>query len=240
MMLKSVSAEVTKILDTLSIPLRFTANTTKILTSISARIGELSTPSKMPGYAWSLDTILCITGSKLRKDVQSPCHHCYAMRGRYVMQPTVRAMADRLTGWLDDPDWSLLMAARLLLLQDRSCHFRWFDSGDLQGTSMLVDIFRVARLTPMVSHWLPTQERKMVVDSKHLKPSNTLLPNITIRISSPRLSRTPLNRDFPTSSTGVVSPEGSYICPARKQGNQCGDCRACWDPKVPHVHYPLH
>jgi hypothetical protein len=29
-------------------------------------------------------------------------------------------------------------------------------------------------------------------------------------------------------------------CPASKQGNQCGSCRRCWNPKVKHVTYPKH
>jgi hypothetical protein len=29
-------------------------------------------------------------------------------------------------------------------------------------------------------------------------------------------------------------------CPAPSQGGKCGDCRACWDPKVKVVSYGKH
>jgi len=37
-----------------------------------------------------------------------------------------------------------------------------------------------------------------------------------------------------------LAPEGSHSCPAPTQGNQCGDCRACWAPAVRHVSYHQH
>jgi len=40
-------------------------------------------------------------------------------------------------------------------------------------------------------------------------------------------------------NTSTVVTEGA-TCPAPKQGNACGDCRACWDPKVKNVAYGKH
>ena len=37
----------------------------------------------------------------------------------------------------------------------------------------------------------------------------------------------------------VRDSEG-HICPAPKQGNQCGSCRACWNDKVNEVTYIAH
>jgi hypothetical protein len=36
--------------------------------------------------------------------------------------------------------------------------FRWHDSGDVQDLKHLAKIFKVARLTPNIKHWLPTRE----------------------------------------------------------------------------------
>lgn len=47
-------------------------------------IGNLSVPSKMPGFAWSIPAKECKTGSKLRQVKGSTCSKCYALSGRYV------------------------------------------------------------------------------------------------------------------------------------------------------------
>ena len=52
----------------------------------------------------------------------------------------------------------------------------------------------------------------------------------------------PLGYRLPVStvSSGKGSiPRGAHICPAPNQGNQCGSCRACWDPSVKVVIYHL-
>lgn len=37
-----------------------------------------------------------------------------------------------------------------------------------------------------------------------------------------------------------VREHPAKLCPAPAQGNACGDCRACWDPKTGHVIYHKH
>jgi len=32
---------------------------------------------------------------------------------------------------------------------------------------------------------------------------------------------------------------GTHRCPAARQGNNCGSCRACWNPRVKIVDFPL-
>ena len=34
--------------------------------------------------------------------------------------------------------------------------------------------------------------------------------------------------------------EDWLFCPASSQKNSCGDCRACWDPRVPVIVYRYH
>ena len=40
-------------------------------------------------------------------------------------------------------------------------------------------------------------------------------------------------------TTSGVSPDG-FNCPASKQGNECGECRACWDNTVDNINYKKH
>ncbi len=43
-----------------------------------------------------------------------------------------------------------------------------------------------------------------------------------------------------TSLARDVREHPAKLCPAPAQGNACGDCRACWDPKTGHVIYHKH
>jgi len=44
--------------------------------------------------------------------------------------------------------------------------------------------------------------------------------------------------------TSTVHRKGEHQhgheCPAPKQGNNCGDCRACWSTKVLNISYTKH
>ena len=48
-------------------------------------VGNLSRPSKMPSYAWSISARRCNVGSKLAKVKGSVCEGCYALKGRYML-----------------------------------------------------------------------------------------------------------------------------------------------------------
>lgn len=209
-----------------------------LLTEIDDRIGSLSKPSKMPGYAWSIPAKYCITGGKLAKIAGTSCSLCYAKRGRYVFPNVINAQEKRLRAWEDDVDWPILMAIRIWLLGER--WFRWFDSGDLQSRKMLEDINYVAKQTEgHVKHWLPTQERVIV------GVFGATAPNLTIRISGSKLDSVRSSKIPNTVSSFVVAnfdklSNEVYKCPSKLQGNKCQDCRACWDASVPIVAYHLH
>jgi hypothetical protein len=52
----------------------------------------------------------------------------------------------------------------------------------------------------------------------------------------------PLGYGLPASTVSSrldSAPPGAHRCPAHKQGNKCGPCRACWDPRVRIVSFPL-
>ena len=109
-------------------------------------------------------------------------------------------------------------------------HFRWHDSGDIQSVDHLKKIFEVCNNTPGTMHWLPTQERKYL-------PLGSYPKNLVIRLSNAKNNTAP-GQAWTHWST--VVDKGFHSCPAQSQGNQCGTCRACWDPKVKHVTYPKH
>ena len=187
-------------------------------------VGGLSTPGKMPCYSINLPATECKTGAKLAQVPGTTCHGCYALKGRYRFKTTKRAMALRL-GALLRPDW--VQAMTTLITGHK--YFRWHDSGDLQGVQHLKKIFEVCNNTPGTMHWLPTQERQYL-------PMGSYPKNLVIRLSNAKNNTAP-GQAWTHWST-VVDHGGD--CPASKQGNQCGDCRRCWNPKVKHVTYPKH
>jgi hypothetical protein len=228
---KPLPHKVTELLSDLVTPIQATS-ILKIHDEIDSRIGPLSKPSKMPGWAWGISSTLCLTGSVLAQIQGTPCSICYALRNRYAMPNVKTAQERRLDGY-EDKDWVKLMAARILLRKEP--WFRWFDSGDLQHDRMLTDITQVAMLTPEISYWLPTQERAIVKRCK-ARPSN-----LVIRISSTRINAVQHSDSELTSSVGdPLIQNGVRTCPSLQQGNQCGDCRKCWDPRVKHIRYVSH
>ena len=65
-------------------------------------VGNLSRPSKMPSYAWSISARRCNTGSKLAKVKGSVCYNCYALKGRYMFNNTQDALERRYNAWAND------------------------------------------------------------------------------------------------------------------------------------------
>lgn len=203
-------------------------------------VGGLSAPSKMPGWAYSLPAAECRTGSKLRQVADSVCSGCYALKGRYVFPAVQRALYRRLTA-INRPHWAEAMAELIRRKSKRAPFFRWHDSGDLQSLEHLRAIARVAELTPNVSHWLPTREYRLV---REYLDTETLPANLNVRMSAHMLGgKAPRFPGLPVTVSTVSKgdpPAGAYRCPAPQQGNQCGPCRACWDPTVKHVDYHYH
>ena len=198
-------------------------------------VGGLSRPSKMPGHAWSIPASECNVGSRLASVTGSTCEGCYALKGRYNFPGTQNAMHRRLSIMLSDPmAWAESMAA--IISRKGEPEFRWHDSGDLQSSAHLDAIVRVAELTPTVQHWLPTREYELVKGREF--PSN-----LCVRLSAHMVDGTAPDFGLAVSTVttqGEPIPDGAHRCPAPEQGNECGDCRACWSPSVRHVDYIRH
>jgi len=202
------------------------------LKQAEAVAGKLGRPSKMPGYAYGIPARHCLVGAILAKMDGSVCSDCYALKGRYVFGNVQAAMERRFKS-LTHPDW---VPAMVYMILRRECdYFRWHDSGDLQNEDHLSNIVEVAKQCPNTQFWLPTRESAIV--RRYLAKHGAFPPNLTVRVSAAMINGRPVG-EYPNTSTVVT--DGSHSCPAYKQGGVCGDCRACWDPKVANVSYPKH
>jgi hypothetical protein len=192
-----------------------------------ALVGGLSKPSKMPGWSIGIPAKECKTGKKLRQIKNSVCEGCYALKGCYVFKVVQEAQYKRLEA-IQHPDWVLAMAT--LINSKKPDVFRWHDSGDVQDVDHLEKIFEVCKLTPDKRHWMPTREA-WIKDHMHKAPAN-----LVVRFSSPMIDQGPVKS---WANTSTVSTK-SRSCPAPDNNNECGDCRACWDPLVKNIEYGKH
>ena len=192
-----------------------------------ALVGGLSKPSKMPGWSIGIPAKECKTGKKLRQIKNSVCEGCYALKGCYVFKVVQEAQYKRLEA-ISHPDWVLAMAT--LINSKKPDVFRWHDSGDVQDVQHLEKIFEVCRLTSNKKHWMPTREA-WIKDHMHKAPAN-----LVVRFSSPMVDQGPVKS---WANTSTVSTK-SRSCPAPDNNNECGSCRACWDPLVKNIEYGKH
>jgi len=190
-------------------------------------VGGLSKPSKMPGWSIGIPAKECKTGKKLRQIKNSVCEGCYALKGCYVFDIVQKAQYKRLEA-INHPDWVLAMAT--LINSKKPDVFRWHDSGDVQDLQHLEKIFEVCRLTPSKRHWMPTREAWI---KDHMKDAPA---NLVVRFSSPMIDQGPVKS---WANTSTVSTK-SRTCPAPDNNNECGSCRACWDPNVKNIEYGKH
>lgn len=194
-------------------------------------VGGLSATSKMPCKSYNLPAQECRVGSKLRKKKGTVCSNCYALKGRYLF-PNVKNALYRRLDTIRSKDWVDNMVTAI----NSPEYFRWHDSGDIQDAAHLDNIVEVAKRTPDTKHWLPTREYDVIRNYKRPIPDNLI-----IRVSAPSVDG-PVPQGFKHTSTvhARTIPTNSHVCPAPQQGNECGDCRACWDGSVKNVSYKEH
>ena len=191
--------------------------------------GSLSKPSKMPGWSYGLPAKECKTGGKLQKVPGSTCYDCYALKGCYVFKVVQDAQYYRLKA-IKNRLWVQAMAMQIN--NKRSKEFRWHDSGDIQDLKHLAKIFKVCKLTPKIKHWLPTREAWV----KKFIPAAP--DNLNIRFSMPMIDQEAAG-GWANTSTVTRDPKKAN-CPAPQQGNECKDCRACWDKSIKNIAYLAH
>ena len=194
----------------------------------------------MPCHGYSIPAKACNVGAKLRKVANSVCSSCYALKNRYMFNNVQTAMTKRLNALSRNVTLWERNLTELINRKEKSGYFRWHDSGDLQSMEHLTAINNIANSLSHIKFWLPTRERSLVGS---WTAQNKLAQNLTIRLSASIVgtglsSPTVGNYTINTSSVGWASSK--FNCPAPKQNNACGSCRACWDRDIPNTNYHLH
>ena len=200
--------------------------------------------TKMPGSTFAQDSFACKVGSRLANVKGSVCESCYARRIQRL-RPSVdkgwKANLEKGRQWLANNPAQWVAAAvfqieKLAAKSGQPFH-RWFDSGDLDSVSQLAAIVQVAEKTPSIKHWLPTRELDIV---RQWERDGGIVPdNLVIRLSAPMVDMRPVKGANTSTVHKDKAPVG-HACPAPLQGNNCGDCRACWDKSVANVSYKKH
>ena len=206
---------------------------------MTSQMIRLSVVHKLGGVrSWSLQALETCPGAYGPGGALAPaCAGCYAVGGNYrwpnVKAPRVSNRADwRRPGWVAD----------MVRALERDRYFRWFDSGDMYTVALAEKIYEVARLTPLVKHWLPTRVHKFPKFEPVLTKLRAL-PNMALRFSSDSIHGEFDGRHGSTIvQDGEPLPAGAFPCPATLAGHggTCGDCKACWDPAVPVIAYTAH
>jgi hypothetical protein len=212
--------------------------------------GTIGFPSKMPGTSYGIPASACKVGAKLARVEGSTCSNCYAMKGRYGIEggSVEKSQSARLSS-LDHPQWAEAMVYMLRKahgLGGGKVHWkikaagfhRWHDSGDIQSIGHLAAICQVARRTPELMHWLPTREAGLL--AAFLKAGGVIPGNLLVRVSATMVDGAASARFANTSTVHKNAEPVGHVCPAPKQGNQCGSCRACWSANVVNVSYHAH
>jgi hypothetical protein len=199
-------------------------------------VGGLSKPSKMPGHAYGISAKKCITGAKLRNVKGSVCSVCYALKGNYSFPCVVNAHQRRLDS-IGKSEWVNAMTVAINHYE-KSGFMRWHDSGDIQSLEHLEKIVKICQNTPKIKHWIPTREYGIV--GEFVRKHDQFPKNLTVRLSSYMIDGPPppLAKVYGVQTSGVS--KAGFTCPASKQNNSCGDCRACWSRKVANVNYKQH
>jgi hypothetical protein len=216
--------------------------TTMTLKAAREICGTIGFPSKMPGTSYGIPAQACITGSILATIEGTVCFNCYALRGNYLYPSVAKAQQTRLNG-IDNPLWEEAIITLLNHEHDKGelpPYHRWHDSGDIQSIEHLLKICRIAAAMPHILFWLPTKEGTIIA---RFNSAGYIVPdNLVVRLSGSKINGT-APKAWSHTSTVFNHKTGHAIgheCPARHQGNKCGDCRACWDKSIPNISYPEH
>lgn len=211
------------------------------VSELEKAVGGLSKPSKMPGLSYGTPAAACVVGGLLRKRKGSSCASCYALKGMYVF-PNVKAAQERrleiLSADLDAwrRNMTELLSRKYVRKSGDAAVFRWHDSGDIQSFAHLEAIVQIAKDLPGIRFWLPTREYAIV--REWIREHSSFPDNLTVRVSAPMVGSS--SPAIPGTVASTIAAGVGYACPARTQGNECRDCRACWDKSVESVDYAKH
>ena len=191
----------------------------------------------MPCHGYSIPASRCKTGRKMRAVKNSICSICYALKGRYGFSNVQNAL-ERRYKTIRGKTWVSDMVNAINRVE-KSGYFRWHDSGDLQNLSHFGNICAIARLTPNIKYWLPTREYGIV--REFIEKGGIIPENLTVRFSALMVdgpAPESLAKRCGVQVSGACA--SAFTCPASRQGNVCGSCRACWSKETFNVTYKTH
>ena len=212
----------------------------------------LTNTTAMSCPSWSLPAGYSCPGASAHED--SPCGHCYACQGMYLLDSTARAqwirfqwtreclrMAEGQQEWID----TMVAAIRATGAE----YFRWHDSGDLFSAAYVKVVAEVCRLTPEVRYWFATQSFNVPALDSAIRKYLLSLSNVVVRPSVSRIDAFPPRRrsvGYAAGATVYTTSENAHksvrLCPKSTLGGSCASngCRLCWaSPTVP-VGYLVH
>jgi hypothetical protein len=221
--------------------------------------GGLSKTTKMPGHSWNILASACKLGSKLREIPGSTCWSCYAFRGHYNYPIVKKALTRRLENithpkWVEAMTYLIDLCSKGKYIETSGQHrykqkerfFRFFDSGDLQSVDHLTKIVEVVKNLPKVKFWLPTREYSICKNYHNIYgefPSNLVIRLSGHIVDGPNPIKLAKQLGCTVSGVHTHKKENEVIgliCHAKDRGNKCGNCRACWNPKIESISYRKH
>jgi hypothetical protein len=198
----------------------------------------LTETRKMNCLSWSLPA-----GKACPAAVYGPgtiCGSCYAKdKGRYRMHVVKNAQQQRFD-WavrcMRTPEGVEEYVSTMVDAIGRSAdpYFRVDDSGDLFNPTYVRAWTEICKRLPDKRFWIPTRTWRFL-DRPQWGPALlelAALPNVTMRPSALRFDDAP--PIIPGMAAGTTATTTGFTCLAPSQGNQCLDCRQCWDaPETP-------
>jgi len=210
--------------------------------------GGLTQTTKMPCQSYSLPTIACVTGFKMRAIAGSICADCYAEKGNYRkyqnnIEPAQHARLESIAMAIADPEYRKIWIQAMVVSIGADEWFRFHDSGYIQNIEHLELYAELARALPDCKFWLPTREYGIVsaFTAQYDIPDNLIIRLSAMFTDKPVIVPKTLQNvaGVAVSNVHSVKPIGT-ACNAPKQNGECRSCRACWNRKVAAVSYSIH
>lgn len=209
----------------------------------------LTQTTKMPGPSWSLPA-----HKSCPRANGTICDSCYADKGCYRFRGPRHAQAVRFSWTVESmrtaagrQQWIQCMVDAIR--NSGAEYFRVHDSGDMFNAAYAECWLEVCRAMPRVQFWIPTRAWQqpagpLPVFDPLLDTLRRIaaLPNVAVRPSALNFGDLPPAVDglHAGSTADIAQTCGVNHCPAPSQGNQCGECRACWEEKTTPIAYCRH
>lgn len=227
------------------------------------KVHLLTDTSKMPSASWSLPAREACPFAFYHAG--AICADCYANKGSYTQYPEVKRAQRARFAWVREclksdegtdafVQTMVRVIARAVAGEERKNpgagrYFRVHDSGDLFSPAYTWAWVRICQSLPDVKFWFPTRSWRPLTMAK-VSPATRMawelaltalagLDNVTVRPSA-LFFNAPAPRIPGLSAGSTAADDGSFTCPASKQGNECRDCRACWNARETPISYRAH